>query len=404
MGRASRQILNPGAGGLRIREVISRFLRRPGVFVRLAALIFIWERLWLEYVLLLYPGPHIAGFTFGDDFILLHTSAGLVLAGRNPYFEPISPLPSAFLVPLALHALTYAHAFLTFKFINAGVVLAAMLWLCRELRLSRTNIIFVLLITLVYGPASSIVGEGNLDALMAGLLVAACSRHRWLGAVAWGLSIGTKFYSLLLLPIYAMQRRWKDILFALTALAIVLLPFLRWLPEWLHAITGRTSTFFITGNVSPAVLFIDLFGLQRRNLWRVCYLLLWGGTLAVRIWRDRTPSPERVRWQPLYYIPWMAAAPLLVYYYTGVILLPFVALLAATNQRRPLRATEWLIGFGFLLTGIYPWVFNLVLPFPDPFLQRHDVALRAIVPLGIALMLLGNAFAPIDDPREHSTA
>ena len=371
---------------------------KPASSVRLIAVVFLWQWLLLEYVLLLYPGSRINGFMIGDDFAILYRAAGHFLSGQSPYIDPtFIPLPSALLVPLALHPMPYARAAGAFMIINATVVIAAMLWLCRALRLNRTNALLVMAITLTYGPAYSALGEGNLDALMAALLVACCARHQVIRIAAWGLSIGTKFYTLLLLPVWTLQRRWREVLLGVAVLAAVLLPFWPNLPAAFHSLTHRTGYYFAKGNQSPALLFIECFGFSRKWLWRACYLGLWAGTLLPRLLRDfaaDVPQDQR-RWQTLKYIPWMASAPILVLYYTGVILLPFMAMLVATNQQRPLRRAEWLMVIGFIFTGLYPWIFNLIMAFPDPVLAHFDFLFRALAPFGLALILVGNGLTAL---------
>jgi hypothetical protein len=362
-------------------------------------------------VLLLYPGPHLAdAFRYGDDFKYFYDAAGHFLSGRSPYLEPgFIPLPSALIAPLALHSLPYHRAAAAYSIINGLLVACVMLWLFRALRLNLANSALVMLITLTYGPAYSSIGEGNLDVLMLVLLVATCARNSTLRATAWGLSIATKFYSLLLLPVWAVQRRWREILIGLAVFTLVLLPFAPYVGHGFHSVTHRTATLRIVGNQSPAVLFIQIFGVDHKWLWRGCYLLLWAGTLLPRLLRDaradgRNPeSGNHRRWQTLHYLPWMASAPVLVFYYTSVILLPFIALLVAINQERPLRRVEWLSVVGFILTGLYAWVFNSLLPAPSPTLTHSEPVLRALTPLGISLLLIGCAVAAFHELRSHSS-
>ncbi len=359
----------------------SNFTARLITFVLLAQ--------WL--LMLAFAGPRTAHFRFGDDFVLLFSAAGHFLSGHSPYLERwFIPLPSALMAPLALHWMHYAGAATAFKVINGTVMTAAMLWLCRELELTCANAVLVMVITLTYGPFYSAVGEGNLDALMMGLLVATCARNRLIAAAALGISIGTKFYSLLLLPVWAVQRRWREILVAGGVLAIILLPFAPYLGDAFHSITRRTGTFCIIGNQSPAVLFFDWFGIGRKWAWLGCYVALWGGTLLLQMLRNASNErEEQRRWTALRYAPWMASAPILVFYYTSVILLPFCALMVATNQRRPLRRAEWLVVVGFILTGLYPWVFHLELAYP------FDLLVQASAPLGVTLVLAGSGMTAL---------
>jgi hypothetical protein len=369
---------------------------KPVSAARLIAFVLLVQWLLLVYVLRFSPGTRIAPFS-GDDFIFFYSAAGYFLSGHSPYLESgFIPLPSALMVPLALHWMPYARAASAYKVINGAVVIAAMLWLCRELRLTRANAALVMVITLTYGPFYSVVGEGNLDALMMALLVASCARHRLVRAVALGLSIGTKFYSLLLLPVWVVQRRWREILLGAAVLAMMLLPFAPYLADALHRVTQRTAIFFIVGNQSPAVLFVDWFGYKRKWLWHSCYAALWGGTLLLRLVCDACgEGEEQRRWLALKYLPWMASAPILVFYYTSVILLPFGALLVAVNQQRSLRRFEWLMVLGFILTGLYPLVFNLDLIWP------FEPLFKVLAPIGLTLILVGNGATALLEQLEQ---
>jgi hypothetical protein len=359
-------------------------------FLLLRILVATWHRLTFEEY-----------FWLGNDFEFLYNGAGLFLSGKSPYLEPnFVPLPPALYLPMALHPLSFWDAFIAFRIITFCLMVGALLWLCREIRLTLVSSALLLLIALTYGPVHTLLAGGNLDGLMLPLLVFACASDARIRGVFLGLSIGTKLYSVLLIPLFLLRRRWREVIWALVTLTILLLPFFRYWPGAFSSAFHRTSALRLNGNESPAVLFILLFGASRVWAWRFCYILLWGGTLVVRYAAGRrfAPRPDQERFAALDYLPWMAAAPVLVFTYTAVILLPVIVLMARENQTRNLRWAEWISVSGFLLTGIYPAMYRPLFEFLS--LSPHwngpleQWTTMAIAPFGLSAMLVGGSLAP----------
>lgn len=201
---------------------------------------------------------------------------------------------------------------------------------------------------------------------------------------------------MLLIPVLVLRRRWRELIWALAVFIVLLLPFVRYMPDALWSISHRTSVLRLDSNESPAVLFILIFGANRVWAWRACYVLLWGGTLAVRLAADaRSKSDlESERFTALDYLPWMAAAPLLVFTYTGTILLPVMLCLARKNQDRNLNWAEWISVAGFLLTGFYPALYGRTFSYlAGASAEQVKNLSMAIAPLGISAMLLGGSVA-----------
>jgi hypothetical protein len=347
---------------------------------------------WVFFQILLRNWDRVevaARFYLGNDFEYLYKAAGLFLSGKSPYGEQsFIPLPPALYLPMALHHLSFWNALIAFRTINFVLVVAAMLWLCHQLRLNLLNSALVLVISLTYAPFYSLLAGGNLDGLMLVLMVFACARNKWLRGAFLGLSIGTKLYSALLLPVLVLRRRWREAVWAIAILVLVMLPFLPYWAEAFSSVLHRSSTLRLDGNESPAVLFILLFGKTHVWLWRSCYLLLWGGTLLTKMAADwgAPADGEEERFRTLEYLPWMAGAPLLVFTYTGTILLPVMALLIQRNQDRKLWWAEWLTAAGFALTGIYPMVLSMMLPG-----RLVTTVMMIAAPLGISAMLIGSS-------------
>ncbi len=362
------------------------------------AFAFAAQWLLLQVVLWIYPGPFfLLPFTFGIDFRYFYDAAGHFLAGRSPYLEiNFYPLPPALYLPMTLHHLPFATALWAYRIISATLVIAAMFWLCRQLKLTALNTAVMMLITLTYGPFYSELADANLDALVLAMLVAACVRRPALRAAYLALSVGTKVYSALLIPVLALRRRWRELLWTAAVLLLLHLPFLLYLPGGISSVLHRSTILHMNGNQSPAVLFILLFGAGRVRAWRAAYVILWGGTLLLRMAKDaknKTRSADE-RFLSLTYLPWMAAAPVQVYYYTSTILLPVIAVLIRTHQHRRLNWAEWTMAAGFFLTGLYPWVFLSVLPLTDPNLARAAATPMLLAAVGVTAMIIAAAWQP----------
>ena len=365
---------------------------------RVIALLFFAQWVWFQTSVRNWDRTEVAArFFLGNDFVYFYNAAGHFLSGKSPYLEQsFIPLPSALYLPILLHSLPFWDALLAFRTVCFALAIFATLWLAHQVELNLTNSALALAITLTYGPFYSALAGGNVDALMLALLVFACARTAPVRGAFLGLSIGTKFYSLLLLPVLLLRRRRREILWALAALALALLPFLWYVPEGVSSLLHRTNTLRLEGNESPAVLFILMFGEKNAWLWRGCYFLFWGGTLMVRMAADAREQPEtEERFRGLNYLPWMAAAPVLVFTYTGTILLPVIVLMARKNQERELNWAEWLTVTGFLITGIYPLAASGILrtlsQSISAFAPNNPKALLAIAPIGISAMLIGSS-------------
>ena len=375
--------------------------RKVDSVARITALVFAGQLLILQTMVWVRGGLTLPEYFFlGNDFEYLYNGAGLFLSGRNPYLEPnFVPLPSALYLPMLLHPMSFWMAAAVFRTICLVGVVAAMFWLCREFRLSAVNTALVVLAALTYGPLYIVLVGGNLDALMLTLLIFTCVRPVFLRGIFLGLSIATKFYSLLLIPVLALRRRWLETTIALGTVVLLLLPFAHYWPNALASLSHRTSVVRLDSNQSPAVLFILLFGANRVWAWRACYFLLWGGTLALQAVADvRKRHEEGERFASLSYIPWMAAAPVLVFTYTGTILLPLIVCLARTNQIRSLRWPERLTLAGILATGLYPALYRplLVSIFRGiglPAERLVNSISLVVAPIGISAILIGSAWA-----------
>lgn len=364
---------------------------------RIVALAFGGQWMVLQVMVWVWQGLEFAEhFWYGNDFAYLYNAANFYLSGKSPYLESnFIPLPPALYVPMLLHRLSFWSALTAFRTISFLLVVAAILWLCRELRVSALNSALLLIVVITYGPFYSVLAGGNLDALMLAFMVFACARNTALRSAFLGLSIGTKFYSLLLIPVLVLRRRWREVFWALGVLVLLFLPFARYAPGAFSSVFHRTAVLRLDANESPAVLFILLFGEKHVWAWRSCYAVLWGGTLLARLIADykKDVDLDRERFRALDYLPWMAAAPVLVFTYTGTILLPVLVVLVRRNQDRALNWGERLMVMGIALTGVYPVLYHRVFSYLPAGVSRTAVDHfgMAIAPLGISAILIGSA-------------
>lgn len=373
--------------------------RNANPALRVIALVFSGQWLILQLIFTFSEGFDFAErFWLGNDFAYLYNAAGYYLSGQSPYRETnFIPLPPALYLPMLVHRLSYWDAFTAYRIINFCLVVAAMLWLCRQLRLGSLNTALMLLITITYGPFYQLLTGGNLDGLMLVFLIFSCTLSVSGRGSFLALSVGTKFYSLLLIPIFAIRGRWRDLCWAALALAVLLAPFVRYLPDAFASVFHRTSVLRLDGNESPAVLFILLFGAKRAWAWRTCYAALWGGTLLARLIVDgrHQCNPEEERFKALDYLPWMAAAPVLVFTYTSTILLAWVGRLAFQTRQRSVSSAEWISVAGVLLLGTYSFLYRQALALLAPRLNDASLSTFSLViaPVGLTAILLGSSLA-----------
>lgn len=332
-------------------------------------LFFIFACLLLQQQVLIFTSlffsstlTFLRSFFAGYDFYDFYTAAGDWLRRANPYLRSrfCTPPPSL-LVGLTFHWMKFGTAHFIFATVNVGLILVSLVLLARRLRLSTVACYLVAGIALLYYPVFFLVERGNLDALMLACIVfAVISRHDWVRAILIGLSSVLKLYGILLFVPLARESRWKTMAAALIAMGIFILPFLHLIVPFGHSIFARSSEIRGVENISPASIFF--WSLGKTWIGKIVYLSFWGGTLWLAQHR------EKRRWDDihlLYYLPWMAAMPFLVFPYTGVLLLP-VLICRVQRSESSLDAcvrndrgniSDKLFVVGFLLVGMqsYTW-------------------------------------------------
>ncbi len=271
--------------------------------------------------------------------------------------------------------------------INLGLILASLITLARQFRLSRPNKLALLGVAATFYPVYFVVERGNLDGIMLALVVFGFrSKNRFVQALLLGASVALKVYSGLFLALLVRRRKnWNLVLGAIAVAAMLQLPFLHVLPNFWAAITGRGGDFRPFENISPAVI-VWLFA-QSLGGWKAIYAVIWAGTLLYRMtrdWDEEIPDTWPV------YAPWLISFPTLVYPYTGVFVLALLALLAGECQRRSLLVSEERIVTGAALLGFQGTAWATALAF----VGTRALLVHFICAMGTLLIVVGGCGLP----------
>ena len=189
------------------------------------------------------------------------------------------------------------------------------------------------------------------------------------------------------------RRYWKLVLGALLVAVVLQLPFLHLLPSFWAAVLGRSKYIQSIENISPAIfvwmfqkLLVLLFA-HGIPAWKLIYLLLWAGTLAYRLRRDRDEDIS-MSWPG--YVPWMISYPTSVFPYTGLLVLALLALIAGKCQNRLPLLPEKFIVTGATLLGFQATAWATALAF----LGREVPKVHLVCAAGSLLILIGACALP----------
>lgn len=296
----------------------------------------------------------VKGYFFGFDLLDFLDAAKDWSAGLNPYLRSrfVTPPPSL-LVGMALQHISSATASLVFFAVNLAAVFGSVWMVGRFVKMGRIALFLMLAIASLYYPVVYLLERGNLDGLM---LILLCSvvvvRNQWLKGLFLASSVVLKIYSVLLMVPLLAGRRFR--LFLLTVLSgvLLLLPFHSLLHPFLQSALSRTQEFTAVENLSPAVV---LGSLCKHALGKTIFILFWAATFFRASWRySMFPLEERF----LVCLPWMAAFPLQVYPYSGVLLLPVLAWRLGPRQIAANVVSLRVFLVGFLLVGTQQGALN----------------------------------------------
>ncbi|MDR3746010.1 MAG: glycosyltransferase 87 family protein [Acidobacteriaceae bacterium] len=291
---------------------------------------------------------------FGLDLLDFINAANDWLRGFNPYerLRFVTP-PPTLIVGLVFHKLSLVSANIAFLLVNLVAVFASVWMVCGYFRMRRSSRLLMMAITSLYYPFMFLLERGNLDGIMLLLICSAIVvRNRTAIAILLAISIVFKVYSLVLALVIFTARRFSVIVAVIVFSALFVLPFHSLLHPYIAVALGRTQQFTAVENLSPAVI---LGSLCKHMLGKIIFVSLWLMTLLSACWRHRElPIEERL----IVCFPWMAAFPLQVYPYSGVLLLPvLVWQLGSTYLVENLRA-RWVFLVGFILVGTQQGALN----------------------------------------------
>ncbi len=327
-------------------------------------------------------------FTFQLDFRDLFLVTSDWIHGVDPYLHSrfVTPPPSLLpILPLQVFGIVAASFF--FLIINSAIVVASLRGTCDRFKMSRRENLLFLAIASMYFPVIFLLERGNLDGIMLGLiLVSIFAQNRTIRAIALGLSISFKVYSILLLAPLMLARRWKQLTLTLLTLALLLLAFHSQLSKFAAAQTTRSAELLAAENLCPIGMLSPLSATavaQPYTLSRVvvlAYLALWIASYAFMLFRHRDSG---LTTKSVYSLAWMLAMPLQVFPYTGVLLLPVLALRSCEMaDRGVVTIPDRLFLIGFCLTGFQQTAFSWYTQFA-PAIRLFD----SLNPLGTALVI-----------------
>jgi hypothetical protein len=326
---------------------------------------------------------------FQWDFPDLFHATSDWLHGINPYLNVriVTPPPSV-LATLLLQPFTIDTAAVLFLIVNL-TILAASLWsICSWLRMNQRESLLLFGIASMFFPVIFFVASGNLDGMMLGLmLVSLLARNRFLRASALSLSICFKAYSILLLFPFLLARQWKRVMATLALMLLLFLSFHSLFWEFIVAQTRRSTELRGQENLCPIGGVAHYFALDHAHAAAVVYLMaaylaLWIASYAFMLFRNRGAGLTA---QAVYSFAWMLALPLAVFPYTGVLLLPLLALRSHEIAEKGFAAIpDRLFLIGFCLVGFQQTAMSSFFP-----AHPHQMWLfYAVNPLGTALVIL----------------
>ena len=297
---------------------------------------------------------------FGVDFGMCMKASRDFLNGTSPYARdnfyppPLSCLVAIPFLPFGWPTATYAFFVANLAMMLTALALTAR---CFSLR-SFTEVALLAGIFGLYCPSYWLLQRGNID----GIVMLCVALVIWSVGRAWAsafvvLGASLKIYPLVMLAYFATAQRWRALCIAgLTALISVAVVWPLW-PAYGHAIVTRSTRWQVDFNVSLFNFAISLMGVL--GLPRAGGVAL-AAAAAVGFFALQARADQRAPAQSTtaeaarlaLYIPFFAAAPLVVYPYTQVsflLLLPAFWWMSRIGVVSP--STELCFVIGFLLTA-----------------------------------------------------
>jgi len=165
-------------------------------------------------------------------------------------------------------------------------------------------------------------------------------------------SIVLKVYSLLLLGVIIAARRFRLALHTALLAIVLVLPFHTLILPYIMIAVTRTAQFTAVENLSPAVI---LGSFCKHLPGKLVFITFWAASLLRASWRHRELLFEE---RLIVCLPWMAAFPLQVYPYTGVLLLPVLAWKLGNLHTFRNKIEQRVFLAGFILVGTQQGALN----------------------------------------------
>jgi hypothetical protein len=196
-------------------------------------------------------------------------------------------------------------------------------------------------------PVHFLVETGNLDGIMLGLiLMSIFPENGVLKAFAFSLSIIIKIYSVILFAPLILARKWVQVAVSAIVLPLLLLPFHSLFSSFIRMQAGRTIQVAWLDNICPMGA-LAVFG--HNHVLRYIYLVMWIASYGYMLFKNRN-SP--LSSQMIYSLAWMLAMPMQVIPYTGILLLPLLALKShEITVKNFVAVSDRLFLIGFCLVG-----------------------------------------------------
>jgi len=310
--------------------------------------------LLILFSLVLQRGPTFVGRTqggfgmdFGDFYLAGRFHSHHVSVYRTGGF--VWP-PFSMLVGLLFQSVGFAKARYLWLVLNLGFVVAALVGFARQIALSTRNTLLLFMIAGLFYPLYFLLERGHIDGVMLACLVFAFRARHWaLRSLLYGMSIGLKLYSALLVVVLARKRRWAMLAGGIAVSLLLQFPWPDLALAYPQVLLKRTSQWTMVENISPAPLFYSALGFIGQPVWKLAFLAFWLLTLLWSLMHLGTGKNDSAEW--VLFVPWMIAMPLVVYPYSAVLTLPLLAYLARQMEGRRWSVSELLFAVGFVLVG-----------------------------------------------------
>ncbi len=349
------------------------------------------QLLFILFVLLITGNApvFVQRWVFQLDFGGFFVATSDWLHGANPYLRLrfFTPPPSL-LAALPFQFLGFGFGCIFFLIADLIIIFASLDSICRHFKLTQRESNLFFSISSIYFPVIFLIERGNLDGIMLGLiLMSIFAKNRFVKAFALSLSIGFKVYGILLLAPLLLARLWKQVMAVLLFLTLLMLPFYSLIWNFVLSQTRRTAELLGAENICPAGILspISVSEVAQRyalsHAVTLVYLTLWAASYALMLFRNRNAD---LPVKSIYSLAWMTAMPLQVFPYTGVLLLPLLALKCREMAQRGLAALpDRLFLIGFCLVGFQQTAFSSYFHF-SPAVRIFD----SVNPMGTFLVII----------------